>query len=124
MNITYFIGAIYNNSNYLFNPTLLNKMIAQILFCKRIEWMRYVLIIKPYTSIRDFADWIREEARLISLVASTYSIPNKQNTTKKRRNYRKCILCKSGKHSIHTCKSFKQKSISERWNLVKKNYFF
>lgn len=123
MNLTFFLESIKNSSHYLYNPTLLSEIIEKIPFNYRVEWTRHALKISPYPSIKDFAYWIFEEARIISLATSSYGAQSKTTTlTKecKNKHYRKCTICKRSKHSIYSCKLFKEKSIRERWNLVKR----
>lgn len=74
-NYTYYLETIRNSQHHLCNPTIIKEIVEKMPLSKRIEWTRASLVLAPYPTLRDLANWMYNEAQLLSLVFSHRSSP-------------------------------------------------
>lgn len=114
---------------HLNNPTLMDELVSKLPINKREDWAKHVIEQHVmYPTVREFADWLQNVAKYVTVAieSSSYknTVPSQRNepkptfTTYEERNFKKYAICDSD-HPIYKCDVFKQKSVSERWSLVK-----
>lgn len=129
-----------DSTQHLNNPMLLEDMLNKLPLSKRLEWTRHAYNIKPYATLKDFASWLNDLAKVVQLLPQTnvattpktssqqprrmfYTNEGMENTSTS--NFRAgmlCVCCGSCDHSIGKCDSFKNSSIDARWQLVKNKH--
>lgn len=112
--------------NYLSCPQLMDDLMQKLPFGMQLSWGEKVANNKGKYSLRDFKKWVNEKANAASYVQSMSSQrqinPNFKRTLvvagNKQEN--KCLLCKEN-HNLDMCKRFIEKSIEDKWKIVKEN---
>lgn len=54
--------------HYLANPTLLEILVYKLPMSRRLDWAAVAVTIRPYPTLRHYAEWLSGVARLISMV--------------------------------------------------------
>lgn len=62
--------------HHLANPMLLDELVGKLPMSRRMDWAGVAIRILPHPTVRDFARWLAEVARLVNLVA----LPTTGNT--------------------------------------------
>lgn len=140
-----------DSTPHLMNPQLLSELVSKLPPSLQLRWGETLLNYgDTHIQIDDFSDWLMEIAKASSLVVrpSTSTVvvnkssgfnqkkfPHNENSKKypvfthvessknpvKKETEVQCSCCESRDHKIDNCKDFKDRSIEERWEFVKKN---
>lgn len=111
--------------HHLANPTLLDELVGKLPMNRRIEWAEVADRIQPRPTITEFAQWLSEKARIISLVAPLGGQSGRRMMPKPRHVLltgdvsvnEQCAVC-GGNHGVDDCSEFEQLSVKERLQVV------
>lgn len=89
------------------------------------SWGKYTAKQKEIVGLREFANWIEDEADATSAIYVP-TIPDKEKNDKRGLSCReddsdaKCNYCSNKSHQTSACSGYLKLSIDDRWELVKK----
>lgn len=109
-----------NSSQHMNNPMVLRDVINKLPLYKREDWIRFSFSLAKSVDLKDFCNWINQQASFIRLV--TVQEPESRNEIEQP-SYRKkteCCVCKQD-HNLFKCSQFKSLSVNERWSVIKRN---
>lgn len=119
--------------HHLANPALLDELLSKLPMARRIDWASVAMRIAPRPTIKDFALWLSEMARLVNLVAPT--APSKATRSSGSKPPQKskhvcmlnvskgdtdeCTFCDQN-HEPAQCSEFVRLAIKDRWHEVRR----
>ncbi|XP_036347027.1 uncharacterized protein LOC118756368, partial [Rhagoletis pomonella] len=143
------ISAFFKSArceHHLMNPTLLEQLISKLPPSKQFEWSKHAASILPFPTVGNFADWLSDLAKVVSImpgvadISLRFSQPplplSRQSTNANRQSgssggpvrrvlhsseeQRVCLCCKQS-HVITSCRKFASLDCAAKWSLVKQH---
>lgn len=123
---------VLDHKHHLMNPRLLKELVSKLSTNMKISWGMFASeIVERHINIEDFSNWLKKTANAMSLLPTSVSGNFIQSDTKRNFVYvtkekdcqspRPCLFCKKGCRNLEVCVDFKNATVDNRWDFVKKN---
>ncbi|XP_044316597.1 uncharacterized protein LOC123037886 [Drosophila rhopaloa] len=115
----------------LWNPTLMEELVAKLPTSKRVDWARHAASIEPFPTVGHFSAWLQEYANVVCTVLDVegkeprrrvlHASVDQNGCDQQDDRHGSCPIC-GGQHGATSCREFIGASPPDRWSMVRRHW--